>query len=209
MVKLSNLIYAGLGALAAKYYIENPKKAKEHKALLKEKTSGAVAYTKCMINYTQKNGLLASAEYLKNDVIKVLNNHLPKDEEGENLSFKDNALVLKEKGIELSANVKDAVKVVKEDINPELEKYAHKVKILSSSIANGAKNIKDTIEKDGLKEKISDFKEKANETIETITNNVEEITGKSFSKNETIEENTADEATETKDTETTSAVENK
>lgn len=37
-----------------KYYLDNPKKAEEHKEILKEKVNNSVAYTKCMWNYTKK-----------------------------------------------------------------------------------------------------------------------------------------------------------
>ncbi|MBF0849195.1 hypothetical protein IR145_17265, partial [Streptococcus danieliae] len=84
-----------------------------------------------IMNYSQKNGLTSSFEYVKNDVNKLVQKGLDKvtsDSEGplhygkQLLSDRDkvreNFDQLKEKGAELGSKVSDASKVIKEEVTP-------------------------------------------------------------------------------------------
>lgn len=196
MGKLSKLVLIGLGTYAIKYYLDNPEKAEEHQKIAKEKIDNSIGYTKCMWNYTKKNGVAASAEYLKNDFEKVvkrnaekLNNtfnetvEFGKQMATDTSSIRDNALDIRDKGIELSTNISEATKVLKDEITPAFNNYISEVKGIVNNISAKTAEIKETIKEDAVDEKIADFKEHATE----VTTNAKEVVEELSNKEETEE----------------------
>ncbi len=197
MGKLSKLVLAGLGAYAVKYYIDNPKKADEHKEILKEKFDNSVAYSKCMWNYTQKNGVAASAEYIKNDLERVVKKITGKVENtvefgkqfaSDSSTIKEHATGVKDKGIELKNNLSDASKVITEEILPKVTSYVDEVKNYVTNLNSKTSEIKNTIESDNVQEKISNYQEKVATTVEDTKTTVSEVTGKDLNKEEPLPE---------------------
>ncbi len=179
MGKISKLILAGISIYAVKYYLENPKKIDEHKEILKEKIDNSIGYTKCMWKYTQKNGISASVEYLKDDLEKVVKRNLEKVNEkidntvefGKQLAedtnnIKENAIDIKEKSIILTSNIADATKVLKEEITPAFNNYINEVKDIVTNINNKTEDLKNAIEEENIQDKISNFTEQIEITSE-------------------------------------------
>lgn len=188
MGKLSKLVLAGLGAYAIKYYLDNPKKKEEHTELVKEKVENSIGYSKCMWNYTKKNGVAASAEYLKNDLVKVVNRNKEKLNEkvdktvefGKQLaedvsSIKDNGFDVKEKSIELKSNIAEAKKVLKKEIAPVINNYVENAKNAISSITDKTSEVKKTINEEQVVEKVNDYKEKVESSVEEAKETIEDI----------------------------------
>lgn len=185
MGKLTKIILVGLGAYAVKYYLDNPKKVDEHKELVKEKLDSSISYSKCMWNYTKENGVAASAEYLTDDLKKVTKKgadyvsqkvgetvDLGKQLASDSSAIKDNAMDLKEKGLELKANLADATKVLKEEITPTINSYVSNIKEKVTNIGDKTEEIKETIQEDAVSEKINDFKNETEEKLEDIKQSI-------------------------------------
>ncbi|MBU0278897.1 hypothetical protein [Gemella sp. zg-1178] len=188
MVKISKLLLLGAGAYAVKYYLDNPKKAEEHKEILKEKANNSISYTKCMWNYTKENGIAESAEHLKNDLERVtkeniekLNNKVNDTVEygkqlvNDSVAIKDSAFAIKDKGAELTNNLTEATKILKEEITPALNNYINDVKDIVSRISLKSEELKEIVKKDNVEGKIKEYKEDIDSIVVETKEKIEEI----------------------------------
>ncbi|MBF0713728.1 hypothetical protein HZY83_03405 [Gemella sp. GH3] len=185
MGKLTKIILVGLGAYAVKYYLDNPKKVDEHKEILKEKLDSSISYSKCMWNYTKENGVAASAEYLTDDLKKVTKKgadyvsqkvgdtiDLGKQIASDSSVIKNNAKDVREKSLELKANLTDATRVIKEEITPTINNYVSSIKEKVANIGDKAEDLKEIIEEDSVSEKIENFKANADEKLTEVKENI-------------------------------------
>lgn len=190
-MKLRNILVAGLGALTAKYYMDNPEKLKEHKKIVKEKLEQSVNYSQFIINYTQKNGLASSFEYVRDDVTKLVNSGLDKitsDSEGplyhgrqflkERANVKENFEQLKEKSSELGIKISDASKSLKEEVSPLVENYKTNLQDSLSKIKDKTESIKSDLAESKAAEKIADFTTSTKEKLEETKTKIQEIKAK-------------------------------
>lgn len=179
MKLLRNLLLVGLAAGVTKYYLNKPEKIEEHKEIAKEKLNKSIDYSNFLISYTQKNGILASAEYLKNDFDDLIKEKLDKIGESDSTAvkygkdlwektsnLKENIDVAKEKGIVLTDKISQGATYIKEEVSPRINSYVDSVKVNTENIKEKVGNIKNDINKDKVKEKISDFTSKSQEVIE-------------------------------------------
>lgn len=190
-MKLKNLVLAGLGVLVAKYYMDKPEKFKEHKKLTKEKLDQSIQYSQFIMNYSQKNGLASSFEYVKNDVNKLVQKGLDKvtsDSEsplhyGKQLlsdrdKVRENFDQLKEKGAELGSKVSDASKVIKEEVTPLVDNYKVNLQDSLTKIKDKTSKIQSDLAESNVAEKISSFSTTTKDKLNEVKSKIEEIKSK-------------------------------
>lgn len=187
MSKLRNLALIGLGYYAYRYYTKKPEKIEEHKELAKQKLDASVSYTKCMLNYTKKNGVVASAQYLKEDLEKVINKTVNKAQVKveETVAFgkqfaddankiSNNVVELKDQSITLKSNIADSKEVINE-VHPAINDYVGESKKIADSIKEKIIGIKDTIINEDVENKINNYKNKVENSIQNAKEKVEEV----------------------------------
>lgn len=193
MGKLTNIFFIGLGACATKYYLDNPKKIKEHKDIIKEKFNNSTKYAKCICNYKDENGVSATYEYLKNDIKKVAEKNLEKLNNSLNCgkqilkdtnNVKNSAISLKDNASELADNIIKTTKVLKEEISPSLNSYINDVKKIVNNITEKSEELKEIIKKENLSDKVKKYKKNMEPIIIQTKEKIDE-----FSKNEYNKEN--------------------
>ncbi len=193
MGKLTNIFFIGLGACATKYYLDNPKKIKEHKNIIKEKFNNSTKYAKCICNYKDENGVSATCEYLKNDIKKIAEKNLKKLNNSLNCgkqilkdtnNVKNSAISLKDNASELADNIIKTTKVLKEEISPSLNSYINDVKKIVNNITEKSEELKEIIKKENLSDKVKKYKKNMEPIIIQTKEKIDE-----FSKNEYNKEN--------------------
>lgn len=191
MGKISKLILAGLGVYAYKYYSKKPDKIEEHKNLAKEKVKNTFEYSKKVWENAKNEGLSSSAENVKNDLEDVIvkNKEIVTDkinntiELGKKLADNTSDIIsnvneTREKGIELSFNLAESKKIIKEDITPRVEKYIDETKNIIGNLSEKVTNLKENIEKEKINEKIKEFKNKLDDSINNTKETIKDITKK-------------------------------
>ena len=155
MSKLSKLLIIGSGIAVANYYTKNSEKLEEHFNFIKKKAKDSYGYTRCMIRYAEKNGIVEAADYLCKDAIKVANRTKNKLTEtyndavdyGKKLSdnaceIKEHASNIREYSAEFKENLGSAKKVA-EEIKPNISNFVENAKQKVNSIKEKVENIKE------------------------------------------------------------------
>ena len=185
MSKLSKLLIIGSGIAVANYYTKNSEKLEEHFNFIKKKAKDSYGYTRCMIRYAEKNGIVEAADYLCKDAIKVANRTKNKLTEtyndavdyGKKLSdnaceIKGHASNIREYSAEFKENLGSAKKVA-EEIKPYISNFVETAKQKVNSIKEKVEDIKEDLEADKVKEKIQTFSDNAQRTIEEVKEKIE------------------------------------
>ena len=190
MSKLSKLLIIGSGIAVANYYTKNSEKLEEHFNFIKKKAKDSYGYTRCMIRYAEKNGIVEAADYLCKDAIKVANRTKNKITEtyndavdyGKKLS--DNACEIKEH----ASNIREYSAEFKENLG-SAKKVAEEIKPnIFNSIKEKVEDIKEELEENKVKEKIQTFSENAEKKIDEVKEKIETELLKESSETENNEQ---------------------
>ena len=200
MSKLSTLLIIGSGIAVANYYTKNSEKLEEHFNFIKKKAKDSYGYTRCMIRYAEKNGIVEAADYLCKDAIKVANRTKNKLTEtyndavdyGKKLSdnaceIKEHASNIREYSAEFKENLGSAKKVA-EEIKPNISNFVETAKQKVNSIKEKVEDIKEELEENKVKEKIQTFSENAEKKIDEVKEKIETELLKESSETENNEQ---------------------
>ena len=179
MSKLSKLLIIGSGIAVANYYTKNSEKLEEHFNFIKKKAKDSYGYTRCMIRYAEKNGIVEAADYLCKDAIKVANRTKNKLTETYNDAV--------DYGKKFKENLGSAKKVA-EEIKPNISNFVETAKQKVNSIKEKVEDIKEELEENKVKEKIQTFSENAEKKIDEVKEKIETELLKESSETENNEQ---------------------